>query len=229
MKRFAAELIARTPLTARVHLLRFLAREPFQWAAGQYLTVVRCAGVALELPYSIASAYDPAREGEFEIAAAIHAGADAIDVLELGGEIALEGPAGSFVWQAEPSPAALLIGVGTGIAPLRALIREELARASSVQLVLLAGHRVAEDVLFQDEFSELAASSPRFRFLPTLSAGAAAWSGRRGRVQAQLAEIVRSLGPLDAYVCGRLDMVNEVASELAALGVPSTRIRAEGF
>jgi len=229
MKRFDAELVARRPLTARVHLLRFLAREPFQWAAGQYLTVVRCAGRELALPYSIASAHDPAHAREFEIAAAIQAGADAIDGLELGARVELEGPAGSFVWQAEPSPAALLVGVGTGIAPLRALIREELARASSVQLVLLAGHRVAEDVLFQDEFSELAASSQRFRFLPTLSAGAAAWSGRRGRVQAQLAEVVRSLGPLDAYVCGRLDMVNEVVSELASLGVPAARIRAEGY
>jgi len=229
MNRFDAELIARTPLTARVHLLRFAAREPFQWAAGQYLLVVRCAGVELRIPYSIASACDPAHAREFEIAAAIHAGADAIDGLEIGGRVELEGPAGSFVWQAEPSPAALLVGVGTGIAPLRALIREELARASSVRLALLAGHRVAEDVLFHDEFNALAASSARFRFVPTLSAGAEGWSGRRGRVQAQLAELVRSLEPLDAYVCGRLDMLNEVVSELASLGVPAARIRAEGY
>jgi NAD(P)H-flavin reductase len=193
------------------------------------LVVLRAGPEELALPYSIASAYDPLHPGQFEIAAAYGVGADAIDRLAVGAELEVEGPVGAFTWQPNPSPAALLVGVGTGIAPLRALVQEELTRETEARVVLLAGHRAAEDVLFHDDFTRLAAKAERFQFLPTLSAGAADWAGRRGRVQAQLAEAVHALGPLDAYVCGRLDMVHEVTAALRDLGVAPARIRGEGY
>jgi NAD(P)H-flavin reductase len=228
-RRFVVELVARSPLSSRVHRLRFAARAPFEWAAGQHLVVVRGQGQALFLPYSIASASDPGKAGEFELAVAIHAGADVMDTLPLGAELEVEGPAGSLTWQAAPSPAALLVGAGTGIAPLRALIEEELARASETRLLLLAGHREPADVLFADDFARFAVEHPRFHFIPTLTGGDSAWVGRRGRVQAQLLEAVSSLAPLDAYVCGRVEMVSEVVRMLVAHGVPESRIRSEGF
>ena len=228
-ERFTVQLIARAPLSGHVHRLRFAAREPFRWAAGQHLVVVKGQGQELFLPYSIASAYDPQRPGEFELAVAIEAGADVIDQLVSGQELEVEGPAGAFVWQTAPSPAALLVGAGTGIAPLRALLEEELGRASPTQLMLIAGHREPEDVLFADDFARLAEQHARFRFAPTLTGTNTAWSGERGRVQARLRAAVQSLGPLDAYVCGRLAMVSEVVAALEQEGVPMARIRSEGF
>jgi len=227
--RFVVELVARSPLSSRVHRLRFAARAPFDWAAGQHLVVVFGQGQALFLPYSIASASDQKNPGEFELAVAVDAGAPVMDTLPLGAELEVEGPAGNFTWQGAPSPGALLVGVGTGIAPLRALIEEELARASDTEITLLAGHRAHDDVLFAADFARLAAEHARFHFIPTLTSGDPTWLGRRGRVQAQLAEAVNSLAPLDAYVCGRLDMVSEVVRILVAHGVPESRIRSEGF
>lgn len=229
LARFKIELIRRESLSSRVHLLRFSSRPPLRWAAGQYLVVLRGQSRELTLPYSIASAHDPEHPGELEIVVAVHAGADVIDQLAVGDELEAEGPAGAFRWQADPSPSALLVGVGTGIAPLRALIQEQLARETKTRLLLLAGHRAPEDVLFQDDFVKLAEADARFQFVPTLTSNAAHWVGRRGRVQMQLAEAVRTLGPLDAYVCGRLDMVHEVTSALRALGVPESRIVSEGY
>ena len=228
-RRTVVELVTRAPLSSSVHRLRFRARAPFQWAAGQHLVVVRGQGQELLLPYSIASAQDPKTPAEFELAVAVHTGADVMDDLPLGAELEVEGPAGGFTWQPAPSPAALLVGVGTGIAPLRALVQEELARASSVRLLLLAGHRAPEDVLFADDFARLAATHARFRFIPTLTYAGSEWLGHRGRVQAQLIEAVNSLAPLDAYVCGRVDMVNEVVATLEQHGVEASRIRSEGF
>ena len=210
-ERCTVQLIARTPLSARVHRLRFAALGPFHWAAGQYLVVVGAKGQELFLPYSIASAYDQERPGEFELA------------------VAFEGPAGAFVWQTAASPAALLIGAGTGVSPLRALLEEELGRVSQTQLMLVAGHRAAEDVLFAEDFARLAAQHPRFRFVPTLTGANADWRGERGRVQARLHAAIQSLGRLDAYVCGRLAMVSEVVTVLEQEGVPAARIRSEGF
>ena len=228
-RRFVVELVARTPLSSRVHRLRFASREAFVWAAGQHLVVVQAQGQELFLPYSIASASDATKIGEFELAVSVHAGADVMDTLPVGALLEVEGPAGAFTWQAAPSPAALLVGVGTGIAPLRALIEEELARESKTRLLLLAGHRAPEDVLFAEDFARLAVQHSRFHFIPTLTGADSAWLGRHGRVQAQLLEAVSSLAPLDAYVCGRLDMVTEVVTALVTHGVHESRIRSEGF
>ena len=226
---FTVQLVARTPLSGRVHRLRFRALMPFRWAAGQHLVVVRAKGQELFLPYSIASAYDPEQAGQFELAAAFGAGADAIDQLSVGEELSVLGPSGALAWQPQPRPAALLVGAGTGVAPLRALIEEELARPSSLRLLLIAGHRAPEDILFADDFAQLAQRHPRFRFAPTLTEASSDWSGARGRVQASLSAAVKQLGPLDAYVCGRLAMVADVTAALEREGVPAARIRAEGF
>lgn len=228
-RRFVVELIARAPLSSRVHRLRFAARSPFAWEAGQYLVIVGSGGQALFLPYSIASANDPNKPGEFELAVAIHAGADVMDTLPIGAELEVEGPAGAFTWQTNPSPAALLVGAGTGIAPLHALIEAELERTSDTRLLLVAGHREPEDVLFAEDFARYSSAHPRFHFIPTLTGSSSTWLGRRGRVQALLLEAVNSLGPLDAYVCGRLEMVTDVVRLLVAHGVPEPRIRSEGF
>ncbi len=226
---FVLELTSREALSARVHRLRFRALGAFHWAAGQYLIVVRARDAELSLPYSIASAVDPAHPGELELCASFGAGAPLIDALAPGDRIEVQGPAGEFTWQPEPREAALLVGVGTGVAPLRALLQAELRRASATRVVLLAGHRAPEDVLFARDFAELARSHARFTFVPTLTGAHEHWLGRRGRVQAQLADAVSSLGQLDAYVCGRLDMVHEVTSALELLGVPRSRVRSEGY
>lgn len=227
--RFTVQLIARTPLSSRVERMRFRASVPFRWAAGQYLLVVSGQGQELFLPYSLASAYDASSPSQFDLAVTLHAGAAAMDTLPLAAELVVEGPLGEFTWQAPPNPAALLVGVGTGIAPLRALIEEELARDSDVRLSLLAGHRSSDDILFAEDFARFATLHPRFRFVPTLSAGGPGWAGLRGRVQAQLASVLSREGPLDAYVCGRLDMVRDVVSLLESHGVDPSRIRSEGF
>ncbi len=226
--RFSVELLSRKPLSGSVHRLRFAPQAPFKWHAGQHVAVGG-DGQDLFLPYSIASAYDVRRPGQFELAVAFGAGADGLDALEVGGTLECEGPFGDFVWQTLPSPAALLVGVGTGVAPLRALIEEELARPSPVRLLLIAGHRAPQDVLFANDFAELAAEHARFRFVPTVTSPENAWLGERGRVQARVTAAVSALGPLDAYVCGRLDMVEDVVALLTREGVPVSRIRSEGF
>ena len=144
----------------------------FNWAAGQHLVVVRGQGKSFSYRIRSPPPTIPQNAGEFELAVAIRAGADVIDTLPWARSSRSRGPPANFIWQAAPSPAALLVGVGTGIAPLRALIEEELARASETRLLLLAGHRAPEDVLFAEDFARLAAEHARFRFMPTLTGAA---------------------------------------------------------
>lgn len=228
-RRFRVELVSRSDLSPRVQALRFRARQPLAWVAGQYVTLFAPDG-GERFPYSIASIMDAKAPGEFELAVARGSSADVIEELAVGAELDAEGPQGELIWQPEVTESALLIGAGTGVAPLRALVHEELARDGSRRLVLLSGQRTESDVLWAEELGDLGRSHRRFSFEPTLSQPGRDWSGRRGRVQDHLAELVAAAGgAVFAYVCGQSAMVADVSALLRdRYGIAADRIRGEG-
>jgi NAD(P)H-flavin reductase len=226
MPSFSAELIARSQLSPRVDLLTFLAAEPFVRAAGQYVLLTLDEGSSHA--FSIASPFDARAPGRFEIAVARGTTAGSVLDLELGSTVLVTGPSGVLVWKADAP--ALLIATGTGISPLRALVLEQLVQRSAVPLTLLFGCRDAAEELWGDEFARLASEHARFSYLPTYSQPQPGHTGRVGRVQAYLPELVRALGPdLRAYLCGHTPMVNECTTLLLELGVAPGHIHGESY
>jgi NAD(P)H-flavin reductase len=226
MPSFSAELIARSQLSPRVDLMTFLAAEPFVRAAGQYVLLTLDEGSSHA--FSIASPFDARAPRRFEIAVARGTTAGSLLELELGSTVQATGPSGVLVWKADAP--ALLIATGTGISPLRALVLEQLARSSQAPLVLLFGCRDASEELWGGEFARLASEHPRFRYLPSHSQPLPGHTGRIGRVQAYLPELVRGLGPdLRAYLCGHTPMVNECTTLLLEHGVVPEHIHGESY
>jgi CDP-4-dehydro-6-deoxyglucose reductase len=226
MPSFSAELVARASLSPRVVAMTFEASEPFVRAAGQYVMLTLDEGTTHA--FSVASPFEPQAPRRFEIAVARGTTAQSVLELELGSVVAITGPSGTLVWK-EDAP-ALLVATGTGISPLRALVLEQLARASSLPLCLLFGCRDATEELWGAEFSRLAAEHARFRFWSTHSQPTPGHAGRIGRVQAYLPELVRSLGPsLRAYLCGHTPMVNDCTTLLLDLGVVPQHIHGESY
>jgi NAD(P)H-flavin reductase len=226
MPSFSAELVARAPLSPRVVGMTFQASGPFVRAAGQYVLFTLDEGSTHA--FSVASAFDPEAPDRFEIAVARGTTAGAVLELELGSVVSLSGPSGTLVWK-EDAP-ALLVATGTGISPLRALVLEQLARASSTPLYLLFGCRDSSEELWGAEFSRLTMQHARFRFWPTYSQPAPGHIGRIGRVQAYLPELVRDLGPgLRAYLCGHTPMVHDCTTLLLDLGVSAEHIHGESY
>jgi ferredoxin-NADP reductase len=129
----------------------------------------------------------------------------------IGFEVELDDPAGELVWQ--DAPAALLVGAGTGVTPLRALVEEAVLRDQrNVPVMLLAGARSEQEMLWAEELTALAAT------------------GRRGWVQAHLADAVLALPPgFAAYLCGSRAMVEQCREALERLGVTGSRLRHESF
>jgi len=132
------------------------------------------------------------------------------------------------VWQGDmPS---LLVATGTGLSPLRAIAKEQLARPSGPPLTLLFGCRDASEELWGAELSRLAEEHPRFRFLPTYSQPLAPSTRRVGRVQQHLAEAVRDLGgSARAYLCGHTPMVVDCTAQLLELGVLPEHVIGESY
>lgn len=228
-----ARIVLRRALSPRVSelVLEIGGTPPFRWRAGQYLTLHPEGGTGAHegpLAYSIASAWDGADPPCLALAVGPGAGADVLAPLGEGARLAVDGPFGSFTLPV--APAALLVGAGTGVAPLRAHVGEWLARPSANPVTLLAGARSDADLLWHDEFTELARRDARFSYVPVLSQPRAGWTGPVGYVQAHLPEASAPLpAGFVARVCGAKPMVEACLSGLRALGVPDARLEAESF
>lgn len=207
-------------------------RRPLQYSPGQWVNVhVECARGVDCRPYSIASAPDLEHPGRFEIVVARVERcqvSSALHALRRGERIAVDGPHGSFTRAGREAEPALMIATGTGVGPLRAMIHAALRHAGCPALTLLLGCRTRGDILYREQFEALAQTHARFAFAPTLSRGDAAWRGRRGYVQTQLAEFVAEAGRPHVYLCGRLEMVNHVRTILRhSLDYDGERIHTE--
>ena len=142
----------------------------------------------------------------------------------------MRGPVGGyFVWEAESGGPLLLAAGGSGVVPLRAILRHRSRVGSSVPVRLLYSSRSWEDVIYS---SELDFPADGVEVIYTLTRHQPpAWKGYARRVDAQmLAEVAwpAGQGPL-AYVCGPTSFVESVAAGLVGLGYPAGRVKTERF
>jgi NAD(P)H-flavin reductase len=128
----------------------------------------------------------------------------------------------------EGAKAVALIGIGTGVAPLRATVQHLLALPDAVDkpyVILLQGARSLDECYFYHEF--VALEGRRFSYRPVYSRGAGPKGGRMGRVQQHLLDL-----PTDGVeycLCGSAAMVAEVRSLLEARGVSPECVFSEGY
>jgi NAD(P)H-flavin reductase len=219
-----ADLVDVHDLSPSVRSMRLRARGIFQWRPGQYVMLSEPSKSDVPLPISIASAPDSAHPGELEIAVSHD---NFLDGFRVGDAVVLAGPFGRFVRRPGATHPVLFVAAGRGLAPVRALLAQELAGEGATPIRLLFGARAEADLLWRSELETLARRVPRFVFEPTLSQPTAGWSGRRGRLQTHLAEVVAELPEPEAYVCGPDEMVSDCVRRLEALGVHPERIITE--
>jgi ferredoxin-NADP reductase len=218
--------------TARV---KTIVLDPPDWPghrAGQHVDVRLTAedGYQAQRSYSIASAPEDDR-----LALTVERLDDGevspylVDELRAGDELELRGPIGGyFVWEESLGGPLLLVGGGSGVVPLRAMIRHHVATGSSVPVRLLYSARALDDVIYREELTRPGGVDVRF----TLTrAWPEWWSGYRGRIDRELLGEVAwppDERPL-VYVCGPTGFVELAAGVLVELGHDPGRIRTERF
>jgi ferredoxin-NADP reductase len=154
-------------------------------------------------------------------------------VLAPGDEIEVRGPIGGyFVWQAgDPEPLGL-VGGGSGVVPLMAMLRHRAAADGHQPARLLYSSRTADDVIYAAELARLAAAGNGAQVFQTLTRGAPeGWTGYTRRIDSEmLGEVLGPLGKdVRVFVCGPTLLVESVADALVAIGVPADRIKTERF
>lgn len=205
--------------------------KPPMWMAhlpGQHYDVRLTApdGYRAQRSYSVASS--PLDEGEIELTIDCLADGEVSpyfhDVVEVGDEIEIRGPFASyFVWRgSEPGP-VLLIGGGSGVVPLMAMLRHRRRVVPDAAMRLVYSVRGAEDVIYADEL----AGDPDVVLTYTRSAPEG-WSGHTGRIDRALIDSAAA-DAMTAYVCGSNGFVESATALLLDAGLAPEWIRTERF
>jgi ferredoxin-NADP reductase len=218
------------PATPRARILRLdLGGDRFEYSPGQAVLIAR-HHYAPRKPYSIASApEDAARDGVLELLIGTErSGRPGPHLtLDAGAPVDVEGPVGTFTFPDHPKEQRFVfIAGGTGIAPLRAMLRHALTLAHH-DIGVLYSARAPEEFAYEAELRGLAESG-QIRLHQTVTrATEAPWSGARGRLDREaLRELVHDPATL-CFVCGPPALVAEVPGLLTGIGVPRERIRLE--
>jgi ferredoxin-NADP reductase len=208
--------------------------------AGQHYDVRLTApdGYQAQRSYSIASA--PDRPGEVELGIERIADGEVSpyfhDVLVEGDRVEVRGPIGGyFVWEPGSGGPLLLVGGGSGVVPLMAMLRARRAAGDGTPAALLYSSRTFGDIIYRPELERLAAEPQGPAVVHTLTREQPPdWDGLARRIdEPMLAEVLERIGGLEsgplAYICGPTLLVENAASGLTNLGMPPAQVRTERF
>ena len=155
-----------------------------------------------------------------------------VDEFRPGDQLELRGPIGGyFVWEVSlPGPLQLIAG-GSGIVPLRAMLRHWVAASRPVPVRVLYSARSLDDAIFRDELLGLGIHDEVDVRIALTRAWPAGWSGPRGRIDRALVDAV-AWPPRERpliYVCGPTAFVEAAAQLLVDSGHRPESIKTERF
>jgi CDP-4-dehydro-6-deoxyglucose reductase len=213
--------------------LKLPAVEDLRFRAGQYLDFILPDG--RRRSFSIASAPADGRPIAVHVRRASAHGftGQLFDTLRTGALLRIEGPLGQFWFRGESPRPVLMIGGGTGYAPLRAMLRQLLAAGDRRPMELYWGARTSYDLYEHTWLSNVAVVRPAFQYRPVLSAPEhedPPWTGRTGLVhEAALADHSDDLAGYDVYASGPPAMVEAIRHEYVARGLPREQLYFDSF
>jgi len=207
-----------------------LDRSGFRYRPGQ-AAWLGIAGRPELVPYSIASAPGESDSGghlEFLLKIEPDGWGPHLEGLRRGTRVTVRGPFGSFVFPTNPEERNFLfVAGGTGVAPLRSMVRHALLTNQPGRLHFLYSARTPLDFAYAPELRRYAREGRLQLALTATREAPPGWRAGRGRITpARLMPLIDTPETL-CFVCGPAAMVDEVPRMLRERGVDPKRIRLE--
>ncbi len=217
-------------LSADVLRIRLICEGDFAYRGGQFLNLVRHDG--LIRPYSIASL--PDRDGFLELHVRrtregnmsrwLH------EELAVGQRLHVRGPAGDcFYLAGSPEQPLLLVGTGTGLAPLYAIVQDALRAGHQGRILLFHGALREDGFYLVDELNELSAVHDNFSYRRCMPEGEPAASIEIGEIDRLVLDAVGRPAPWRSYLCGHPGLINDLRKKLFLAGASLKQIHSDAF
>jgi ferredoxin-NADP reductase len=208
-----------------------LGGRRFRFRAGQ-AALIGPADRRERSPYSMASAPEEAAAcGELEFLIRTKHGdrwGEDFPPPRRGMRLAVEGPIGSFAFPQRVRDRRLLfIAGGTGVAPVRSMIRHALLTGYDGRIRALYSARTPADFAYGPELRGMARRGEIDLLLTVTREPAGRWRGERGRIAASRLAPLLADGPTRCFVCGPATMIADIPDVLTGLGIASNRIHVE--
>jgi ferredoxin-NADP reductase len=231
------EVIGVVVETPETNTLKVRLSEPAGYLAGQYFNIripVEGRPRPIQRAYSVGSSPTEGlevvdfgiRETEGGLVSPV-----LVRNTPIGTKLEVRGPYGDFTWQEMDQGPVLLIGAGSGVVPLKSIIRYALDKGTDVKMALLYSSKSAEYVIYDEELREILSKAPWLRVYHTFTrdaSDATAYYHRRIDKE-MIAEVYGQLEPKLAFICGPPEMVEDAESALIALGMDPKMVKSEKY
>ncbi len=218
--------------TPRSKIIRLaLDRASFEFRAGQ-AALLGLEGQPLRRPYSIASAPADVRSTgllEFLVQEGAHGSLGPhLDGMARGSTVVVEGPLGGFAIVPDP-PAHhyLFVAGGSGIAPLRSMIRHVLGHSLTAKIGVAYSARTSRDWAYATELRQLARRGAIRLVLTTTRDTRPGPRVRRGRLTAADFRDLGANSDTRSYICGPESLVADVPTVLVEAGLKPQHVHME--
>ncbi|MFD2932376.1 2Fe-2S iron-sulfur cluster-binding protein [Spirosoma flavum] len=212
--------------------------RPIIHRAGQFLTLIlHHHGHEIRRSYSLSSATNESLRLTIKRIQNGEISRYLLDTLQVGDVLTSLYPAGRFILEENLLGDLVLLGAGSGITPLFALVKQVLWTEPHRRVTLLYSNSNEQNIIFREELNDLQGQFPnRFRLLYLLSDPSDSWHGLRGRLNnVMLERLLPDLvglsdrQTLQFYVCGPSDYMRMVRFTLVFSGFHADQIRRENF
>ena len=156
-----------------------------------------------------------------------------LKTMEVGTEITLDAPYGSFTLHNNAKIPAVFLTGGIGVTPVRSIVLQAAHDNLPHKIFLFDSNRRPEDSAFLDELKNAQQQNPNYTFVGTMTEmekSAQNWDGETGYItKAMLEKYVGDLTLPIYYVAGPASMVTAMRRTLNEAGVDDDNIRTEEF
>jgi propane monooxygenase reductase subunit len=235
VRTFDARITSIESLTHDIRRLEILTDQPLRFWAGQYVDItVPESGVTR----SFSMANPPSQPNTLEFIIKIYPqGAFSSllkEKLRHGDPIEIKGPYGSCLRHENRPGSMILVGGGSGMAPLLSILTDLVESGEQRPVRFFYGARTKHDLFMLDRIEELGLRLRDFSFIPALSGPGieADWVGETGFIHEVLGRHLQGEfldGEADAYSCGPPPMIDAVLPVLQMSGLEPENIHFDKF
>lgn len=216
-----------TPVIREVFLAPLTS--PLHYRPGQYVLLGDAQRQVPQRSYSIADA--PSQDGEISLLVTKVPGGPTStwvhETLRPGDQVVAEGPFGTFVVDDRMTGPLLLLGAGSGLAPIRAIAGAALRRRTGRDITLFFSARTKQDLIDEPDLLRWTRDERSFRYLRTLTRSAG--SAPTGRIPGLLPQLIDMVADCQVFIAGPPGFVVDCAHAAVVLGADPAYVHTEEF